>query len=490
MFLVQSGSVTIVSLYEKQWESTPTLSESVGFSLRLPNVLPNYSIPACKDGRELLHDYGATCDNRYKGTRGGSLKRGRQTSRAESLAPSRKRSCQDRAPSNRRASATASRTSSSTLRGAKRPAASVPATRAQSRTRSASGTISLEESHSVETGVPRRGRGRPRLNRGGGRQPVVSLDSAAASAYSSPINNNRGARVNTLQRETRGRSSRSSSTSLSLSTEEVEVPIRITRNNRSSSRTPTQTISAIKKQLPLKKQPSKPLRTKIPTANRKEVVAEPTNTEFPAALPGTSQALSGHSRGRKRDLGTEFPILNNTSQPPGKKYPLRSQVRVGQDFVAVVPKKRARGVVTPADASSGHGGPPLRRSTRSKTTTGSCASSSRRSSRAGKVPLPGASGMSAQEEGPATNGLPAPTEEAPLPPVPSAAASMAGASGPSGLGNSGGTGAADSESDDSEVGRLQALLEARGLPPHLFGALGPRMQTLLHRSMGASSCKY
>lgn len=48
---------------------------------------------------------------------------------------------------------------------------------------------------------------------------------------------------------------------------------------------------------------------------------------------------------------------------------------------------------------------------------------------------------------------------------------------------------ADSESDDSEVGRLQALLEARGLPPHLFGALGPRMQHLLHRSMGANSSK-
>lgn len=60
------------------------------------------------------------------------------------------------------------------------------------------------------------------------------------------------------------------------------------------------------------------------------------------------------------------------------------------------------------------------------------------------------------------------------------------ASGPSGVTAS----AADSESDDSEVGRLQALLEARGLPPHLFGALGPRMQTLLHRSMGASSCKF
>uniref|UniRef100_A0A182X9J8 E3 ubiquitin-protein ligase n=1 Tax=Anopheles quadriannulatus TaxID=34691 RepID=A0A182X9J8_ANOQN len=45
----------------------------------------------------------------------------------------------------------------------------------------------------------------------------------------------------------------------------------------------------------------------------------------------------------------------------------------------------------------------------------------------------------------------------------------------------------DSESDDSEVGRLQALLEARGLPPHLFGALGPRMHHLLHRTMGTNS---
>ncbi|CAG2167437.1 unnamed protein product, partial [Oppiella nova] len=48
-------------------------------------------------------------------------------------------------------------------------------------------------------------------------------------------------------------------------------------------------------------------------------------------------------------------------------------------------------------------------------------------------------------------------------------------------------GSADSESDDSEMGRLQALLEAKGLPPHLFGALGPRMQHLLNRSIGTSS---
>lgn len=45
----------------------------------------------------------------------------------------------------------------------------------------------------------------------------------------------------------------------------------------------------------------------------------------------------------------------------------------------------------------------------------------------------------------------------------------------------------DSESDDSEVGRLQALLEARGLPPQLFSTLGPRMHHLLNRTMGTSS---
>lgn len=52
---------------------------------------------------------------------------------------------------------------------------------------------------------------------------------------------------------------------------------------------------------------------------------------------------------------------------------------------------------------------------------------------------------------------------------------------------SGAAAAVDSESDDSEVGRLQALLEARGLPPHLFGALGPRMTHILHRTIGNSS---
>uniref|UniRef100_A0A0A9XLJ3 E3 ubiquitin-protein ligase n=3 Tax=Lygus hesperus TaxID=30085 RepID=A0A0A9XLJ3_LYGHE len=59
---------------------------------------------------------------------------------------------------------------------------------------------------------------------------------------------------------------------------------------------------------------------------------------------------------------------------------------------------------------------------------------------------------------------------------------------PSGGGNGNtASGGVDSESDDSEVGRLQALLEARGLPPHLFGALAPRMHHLLHRTIGTNT---
>lgn len=89
-----------------------------------------------------------------------------------------------------------------------------------------------------------------------------------------------------------------------------------------------------------------------------------------------------------------------------------------------------------------------------------------------------------------------PSGQVPPPPLPvdeeSAAAAAAQVApvggGPSGVG--GAAAALDSESDEGEVGRLQALLEARGLPAHVFGALGPRMQHLLNRSMGASSGKF
>ncbi|XP_059479777.1 E3 ubiquitin-protein ligase TRIP12 isoform X2 [Neocloeon triangulifer] len=220
----------------------------------------------------------------------------------------------------------------------------------------------------------------------------------------------------------------------------------------------------------------------------------------------------------------------------------------------------------------------LRRSSRSKTTTGSCASSSgRRSSRGGtKLPLasssqstssvaPGPSSFSASSsthpaanepaaaimnassggdgweglaEAAASSSSAAATRVTPPPPLPplllasssggpsllataatAGSAQQGGAASASSAASAAATAAAaaDSESDDSEVGlsctspsamllqsnssgsssqllartassvgRLQALLESRGLPPHLFGALGPRMQHLLHRSMGGS----
>ena len=34
---------------------------------------------------------------------------------------------------------------------------------------------------------------------------------------------------------------------------------------------------------------------------------------------------------------------------------------------------------------------------------------------------------------------------------------------------------------------LKALLEARGLPAHLFGSLGPRMHLLLHRTFNSGA---
>jgi E3 ubiquitin-protein ligase TRIP12 len=60
--------------------------------------------------------------------------------------------------------------------------------------------------------------------------------------------------------------------------------------------------------------------------------------------------------------------------------------------------------------------------------------------------------------------------------------------------NGSATGGSSSESaatdgaETDEIGRLQALLESKGLPPHLFGALGPRVQHLLHRSIGNGNC--
>ncbi|KAF7665576.1 hypothetical protein LDENG_00138410 [Lucifuga dentata] len=124
--------------------------------------------------------------------------------------------------------------------------------------------------------------------------------------------------------------------------------------------------------------------------------------------------------------------------------------------------------------------PSFRRSTRQKT-TGSCASTSRRGSGLGKR----GTGDTRRQEKMAdsdnnqdgANSSATRTDEAPQ--GASASSSVAGAVGM--------TTSGESESDDSEMGRLQALLEARGLPPHLFGPLGPRMSQLFHRTIGSGA---
>ncbi|XP_029661047.1 E3 ubiquitin-protein ligase TRIP12 isoform X3 [Formica exsecta] len=113
-------------------------------------------------------------------------------------------------------------------------------------------------------------------------------------------------------------------------------------------------------------------------------------------------------------------------------------------------------------------------------TTGACSSSRHRSSSRVRKPVveSGTGGLSVMS---GNDSISATSVSSSIPS--SQLISTTASGGPSGM--SGTTG--DSESDDGEVGRLQALLEARGLPPHVFGALGPRMQHLLNRSMGASS---
>ncbi|XP_042213589.1 E3 ubiquitin-protein ligase TRIP12-like isoform X2 [Homarus americanus] len=181
-----------------------------------------------------------------------------------------------------------------------------------------------------------------------------------------------------------------------------------------------------------------------------------------------------------------------------------------------------------------------KRSSRSKTNnTGSCASSSQHSSRGcGKVSFGssgsgmsgshgGHEGSSTSSSGPpqssphgacSTTGTPGTSSLTGVPPatttasaalhaapststtsglLPTASLATLGAigggssSGASGGGLAGSIGGlmgapTDSESEENEMGRLETLLASRGLPPSLFGALGPRMQHILHRSVSSS----
>ncbi|XP_050553477.1 E3 ubiquitin-protein ligase TRIP12 isoform X4 [Spodoptera frugiperda] len=150
-------------------------------------------------------------------------------------------------------------------------------------------------------------------------------------------------------------------------------------------------------------------------------------------------------------------------------------------------RARARDMPQPQPAST-------RRDKRGKSSLGSCASTGGASSRSHPQPLTTGAVASTSSTPPASASASMPdnaaSEAKPKGKASSSSEECAGGGGGgSGLGGSGsgGAGAEESSSEEGEVGRLQALLEARGLPPHLLGALGPRMQHLLHRTVTANS---
>ncbi|XP_049887493.1 E3 ubiquitin-protein ligase TRIP12 isoform X2 [Pectinophora gossypiella] len=148
-------------------------------------------------------------------------------------------------------------------------------------------------------------------------------------------------------------------------------------------------------------------------------------------------------------------------------------------------RARARDMPQPQPAST-------RRDKRGKSSLGSCASTGGASSRSHPQPLTTGAVASTSSTPPATasaTSMPdnAAAEAKPKSKASSSAEECAGGGGSAGGAGASGGAAEESSSEEGEVGRLQALLEARGLPPHLLGALGPRMQHLLHRTVAANS---
>ncbi|XP_068628834.1 E3 ubiquitin-protein ligase TRIP12 [Battus philenor] len=149
-------------------------------------------------------------------------------------------------------------------------------------------------------------------------------------------------------------------------------------------------------------------------------------------------------------------------------------------------RARARDMPQPQPAST-------RREKRGKTSLGSCASTGGASSRSHPQPLTTGAVASTSSTPPVSASAVSMPDSASNDAKPKGKASSSGEECNSGGASAGvgavasGGGGEESSSEEGEVGRLQALLEARGLPPHLLGALGPRMQHLLHRTVTANS---
>lgn len=243
-------------------------------------------------------------------------------------------------------------------------------------------------------------------------------------------------------------------------------------------------------------------------------------------LPGTSRKSTTSKSPKNRKQKVD----NSTCSPAENRYPLRSKSKgpsrseennltneLSTQEIEPSPNKRPKLELPTLGTSSSQSknkeetnlraSLPLRRK-RGRPTTGSCASSSRRGNtkasgrEAAELAMEGVVEGDGMAEGNdnMNNILPS-TSSSISTNAPDMATSSSTTSNtnPSSSGSqatgggvnwptawSSGTTSHDSE-EEGEVGRLQALLESRGLPPHLFGALAPRMHHLFNRSMGAAS---
>ncbi|XP_050539667.1 E3 ubiquitin-protein ligase TRIP12 isoform X2 [Daktulosphaira vitifoliae] len=255
------------------------------------------------------------------------------------------------------------------------------------------------------------------------------------------------------------------------------------------------------------------------------------NRKSSSRITRTSQLDSSSNKEaepNRKSSSSKLSVSKNLKEPTENRYPLRSRSKVSiptiegsLDTETVAqetepsPNKRQKLEISTLGASSSQSkiredstvqaSLPLRRK-RGRPTTGSCASNNRRgNTKAGEreafeVAMEGVIENDGLTEGNDNLNIIPSTSSSVHTNVPDLATSSSTIinSNPSSSGTQSAVGGAnwpsawssnashDSE-EEGEVGRLQALLESRGLPPHLFGALAPRMHHLFNRSMGAAS---
>lgn len=183
-----------------------------------------------------------------------------------------------------------------------------------------------------------------------------------------------------------------------------------------------------------------------------------------AAIGNSTSTSKSSSRGRRSASSTSLSDKTSESSQStsgNPRIPTRSWRRSG-----------------PPEPSGG-----LRRSQRLKETTGSCASNSRRGPQGKKQSWtrrqpPNMSNDNAAQDPGSSDAAHGNAEDS----VPSSSGAVAARSEMEGSST-----LEDMELKDGELSRLQALLEARGVPSHLIGSLGPRMHQLLHRTISSGS---